>query len=116
MKLRLASLFCMLVLPVLSVGASPTTIPPPQGGPLEPNPYPSQKNSLENPPRYLAPSGPDAAARLAYWNEQAWRTIVIDHTPPPAGPSAYAEQRARTRCSRAMAIVTIAEAAYSRRP
>jgi hypothetical protein len=107
MKLCFKSLLSILLVPVLTASAGS---PPPYAGsgPLEPAPYPSQQNSQEPPRRYSAPAGPNAAARLAYWSEQSWRTIAIDHTPPPAGPSAYGEQRGRTRSSRVMAIFHIA--------
>ncbi len=75
---------------------------------LEPNPYPTQPTTHELPPRYGAPAGVDATARLAYWSEQAWRSAVFDVTPPPSGPFAFAEQRGRTRSSRVMAIFHIA--------
>jgi hypothetical protein len=106
MKLRIKPLLCILFLPVLT--ASAVSSPPPAGGPLEPAPYPSQTGTHEPPYRYAAPAGPNAAARLAWWSDQAWRAIAIDHTPPPAGPSAYGEQRGRTRSSRVMAIFHIA--------
>jgi hypothetical protein len=107
MKLRIKPLLLALILPVLAASAG-SSLPLAGSGPLEPALYPSQPNAQPNPLRYRAPSGPNAAARLAYWSEQAWRTIAIDHTPPPAGPSAYSEQRGRPRSSRVMAIFHIA--------
>jgi len=105
MKLRIKPLLFALLVPVLAASAGSS--PPYAGsGPLVP--YPSQPNSHEPPWRYAAPSSVNAAARLAYWNEQAWRTVAIDHTPPPAGPSAYPEQAGPTRSSRVMAIFHIA--------
>ena len=71
-------------------------------------PYPSQPGTTGLALRYGPPPGPDARARLAYWTDLALSTIAIDHTPPPAGPSPYAEQRGRTRTSRVMAIFHIA--------
>lgn len=106
MKSRFASLLCILLVPISTVSAG--SLPPPANPPLSPAPFPSQADAQEAPPRYPAPPGAHAAARLAYWNEQAQRTVVIDHTPPPAGPSGFGEQRGRTRSSRALAIVHIA--------
>jgi membrane-associated phospholipid phosphatase len=106
MKPRIKSLLCILLLPVLA--ASARSWAQSADGPVVPAPYPSQPDSRPNPLRYPAPSGPNAAARLAYWSEQAWRTIAIDHTPPPAGPSTYFEQAGPTRSSRVMAIFHIA--------
>jgi membrane-associated phospholipid phosphatase len=106
MKLRIKPLLCILFLPMLAATAGSST--PSAGGPLEPAPWPSQSGTHEPPWRYPAPAGANPNARLAYWSEQAWRAIAIDHTPPPTGPSAYGEQRGRTRSSRAMAIVSIA--------
>ena len=111
MTLRLKSVLFMLLVPCLVpfIGVSGAGTPPPASGPvLEPAPYPSQAGSRPVPPRFAAPPGADAHARLAYWNELALRAIALDHTPPPAGPSAYGEQRGRTRTSRVMAIVHIA--------
>jgi membrane-associated phospholipid phosphatase len=106
MKLRIKPLLFTLLLPMLaaSVGFSPAHA----GNPRPPAGYPSQPNSHEPPRRYPAPPGVNATARLAYWSEQAWRTIAIDHTPPPAGPSDDAEQSGPTRSSRVMAIFHIA--------
>jgi hypothetical protein len=107
MKLRIKPLLCILLFPVLAASAGSS--PPSAGsGPVVPAYYPSQPNSHEPPWRYAAPPGPNASARLAYWSEQAWRTIAIDHTPPPAGPSAYFEQAGPTRSSRVLAIFHIA--------
>jgi hypothetical protein len=106
MKLRIKPLLCMLFLPVLAASAGSSS--PSAGGPLDPAPWPSQSGTHELTWRYTAPTGANPNARLAYWSEQGWRTIAIDHTPPPAGPSAYSEQRGRTRSSRVMAIVHIA--------
>jgi hypothetical protein len=100
MKLRIKHLLCLLLFPLLAAHAG--------NGPLDPTAYPSQADSHAAPPRYAAPSGPNPTARLAYWSEQAWRTMAIDHTPPPAGPSVDAEQGGPTRTSRVMAIFHIA--------
>jgi hypothetical protein len=112
MKLRIKPLLCILLLPLLAIAGN---------GPLDPGTYSSQPASRPPPWRYLAPPGPNAAARLAYWSEVAWRTIAIDHTPPPAGPSVDAEQAGPTRSSRVMAIFHIAihdalNAIYKRYP
>lgn len=100
MKSRITLLLCTLLLPMLVANAG--------HGPFDPASYPSQPDSRETPPRHAAPPGPDASARLAYWSEQAWRTIAIDHTPPPAGPTVDSEQAGPTRSSRVMAIFHIA--------
>jgi hypothetical protein len=120
MKLRIKPLLCILFPIVLAAGGgfSPAYA---GNGPLDPVLYPSQPNSHEPPWRYAAPPGPNAAARLAYWSEQAWRTIAIDHTPPPAGPTVDAEQPGPTHSSRVMAIFHIAiydalNAIYKRYP
>jgi len=100
MKLPIKPLLCILLLPLAIATAG--------NGPLDPVAYPSQPDTHVAPPRYATPSGPNATARLAYWSEQAWRTMAIDHTPPPAGPTADAEQGGPTRTGRAMAIFHIA--------
>jgi hypothetical protein len=107
MKLRIKPLLLPLLLSLLAASAGS---PLAQAGtnPRPPAGYPSQPDARPNPLRYPAPSGLNATARLAYWSEQAWRTIAIDHTPPPAGPSADAEQPGPTRSSRVMAIFHIA--------
>ena len=107
MKTRIKSLLCILSVSMLTAAAADPSAP---GAPvlLEPNLYPTQPNTHELPPRYSAPAGVNATARLAYWSEQAWRSAVFDVTPPPSGPFAFAEQRGRTRSSRVMAIFHIA--------
>jgi hypothetical protein len=107
MKLRIKPLLCILLFPVLAASGG-SSLPSAGSGPVVPAYYPSQPNSHEPPWRYAVPPGPNASARLAYWSEQAWRTIAIDHTPPPAGPSAYFEQAGPTRSSRVLAIFHIA--------
>ena len=102
MTLRIKPLLFALLFPILAASAG-TWRSNADSGPLSPAYYPSQPDTHESPWRYGVPSGPNATARLAYWSEQAWRTITIDHTPPPAGPSAYAEQQGPTRTSRVMA-------------
>lgn len=106
MKVPVKTLLCLLCIPMLAASADPSV--PAAPVPLERNPYPTQPNTHELPPRYSAPAGRNAAARFAYWSEQAWRSAVFDVTPPPAGPFAFAEQRGRTRSSRVMAIFHIA--------
>jgi membrane-associated phospholipid phosphatase len=106
MKTRIKSLLCILSVSMLTAAAGPSAPAAPVL--LEPNPYPTQPNTHELPPRYSAPAGVNATARLAYWSEQAWRVAVFDVTPPPSGPFAFAEQRGRTRSSRVMAIFHIA--------
>lgn len=100
MKLRIKLLFCTLLIPMLAATAG--------HGPFDPATYPSQPDARESPSRYRAPPGPNPAARLAYWSEQAWRTIAIDHTPPPAGPTVDSEQAGPTHSSRVLAIFHIA--------
>jgi hypothetical protein len=104
MRSRIKPLLCSLFLCLLAAGAGS------QAGtnPHAPAAYPSQPNSHEPPWRYPAPAGPNAAGRLAYWSEEAWRTIAIDHTPPPAGPATAFEQAGPTRSSRVLAIFHIA--------
>lgn len=128
MKLRIKPLLCILLLPMLAASAGtpplpplPSPPPPSDDRPLDRNPYPTQEGTHELPPRYAAPNGANAKARLAYWSEQAWRSSALDVTPPPAGPSQYAEQRGRTRSSRVMAIFHLAiydavNAIYKRYP
>jgi hypothetical protein len=99
MKLRIKPLLFILLLPAL-VASAGSSLPPAAGGPVQPALYPSQADSRPPPLRYAAPPAPNAAARLAYWSELAWRTIAIDHAPPPAGPAAYIEQAGPTRSSR----------------
>ena len=106
MKTRIKSLLCVLSVSMLTAAAAPSAPATPVL--LEPNPYPTQPDTHELPPRYSAPAGVNATARLAYWSEQAWRAAVFDVTPPPSGPFAFAEQRGRTRSSRVMAIFHIA--------
>jgi len=108
MKLRLKSLLVILSMPVLASSAG--TAPPPVPFPYpvqEPAPLPSQPGTHELPLRFNAPPGPNATARLAYWNDLAMRVIGVDHAPPPAGRAAFTDQRGRTRTSRVMAIVSI---------
>jgi len=107
MKLRLKSLLCILSVSALAASADPSPVPFPY--PVqEPAPLPSQPGTRELPLRHSAPSGPDAVARLAYWNDLAMRVNGVDHAPPPAGPSATSDERGRTRTSRVMAIFSIA--------
>jgi len=119
MKMHVKSLLCILSIPILAASAGQGV--PAAPSPLDRNPYPTQPNTRELPPRYTAPPGVNPTARLAWWSEQAWRTAVYDITPPPAGPFQFAEQRGRTRSSRVMAIFHIAiydalNAIYKRTP
>lgn len=63
----------------------------------------------DTPPRFGPAGAADATARLLYWNEQALRANVVDHTMAPL-PSlrVYGEQLGPARTSRALAIVQIA--------
>ncbi|MES3020170.1 MAG: vanadium-dependent haloperoxidase [Pseudomonadota bacterium] len=71
--------------------------------------YQTQPGTRELPLRHHAPPGPNAVARLAYWNELALRAVAADHTPAFAGGALLAaEQPGPTRSSRALAIVHIA--------
>ncbi|MFC5481342.1 vanadium-dependent haloperoxidase [Massilia suwonensis] len=102
-----AVLLCLsLLVSLCGPPASAGTRPPiGDGG----QPYQTQPGTRELPPRYAAPSGPNAKARLAYWNEAALRANAVDHTPAVVGNVALeAEQLGPTRSSRATAIVHIA--------
>jgi membrane-associated phospholipid phosphatase len=104
MKSRIAWLCCWLLLSLPGPAALAGTRPP-IGGPG----YLTQPGTRELPPRYAPPAGPNARARLAYWNEVALRAIALDHTPAVVGNvELEAEQLGATRTSRAMAIVHIA--------
>ena len=102
-----SALLCLALL--VSWSAPPAfagTRPPIGGGPVT---YATQPGTQELPPRYAAPSGPNAKARLAYWNEVAQRANAVDHTPAVAGNvELEAEQLGPTRTSRVGAIVHIA--------
>jgi hypothetical protein len=84
--------------------------------------YATQPGTRELPFRHSAPAGPNATARLAWWNEAMLSANAVDHTPPLAGaPALGAEQGGPTRTSRAFAIVQIAvydalNAIYKRYP
>lgn len=105
MKSRVVLLCCWLLLSLLGPPASAGTRPP-VGDAAE---YEVQPGTRELPPRYAPPAGPNARARLAYWNEAALRAIAVDHTPGIVGGAALdAEQLGPTRTSRVMAIVHIA--------
>jgi membrane-associated phospholipid phosphatase len=127
MKMRRKLMLCILSFPALAAAGTaylpplPSPPPPYPGTVLDRNPYPTQQGTHELPPRYTAPSGVNAKARLAYWSEQAWRCATFDISPPPAGAFWYAEQKGRTRSSRVMAIFHIAiydavNAIYKRYP
>ena len=106
MKSRVALFCCWLVLALSGPAAWAGTHPPIGGGGP---PYQTQPGTGELPPRYAAPAGPNAKARLAYWHELALRANAFDHTPAVVGNVALgAEQLGPTRTSRVMAIVQIA--------
>ncbi|MBD8529732.1 MULTISPECIES: vanadium-dependent haloperoxidase [unclassified Massilia] len=110
MKPRIALLFCSLFVPLfMSIAAAQPYRPGPRppAGMAE---YLTQPGTRELPPRYQPPAGPNAKARLAYWNEVALRAIAVDHTPPyaGAGPALMPEQLGPTRTSRVLAIVQLA--------
>ena len=106
MKACIALLCCWLLSTLPAAPASAGTHPPTGGGGP---PYQTQPGTRELPPRYAPPPGPNAALRLAYWNEVALRSIAVDHTPGlPGTLSLGAEQLGPTRSSRVMAIVQIA--------
>ncbi|MGX4642831.1 vanadium-dependent haloperoxidase [Massilia sp. SYSU DXS3249] len=101
----LCSQFCWCVLVSLCMAPASADSHPPIGGPT----YQTQPGTRELPPRYTPPAGPNARARLAYWNEVAQRAIAVDHTPAVVGNVVQrAQQLGPTRTSRAMAIVHIA--------
>jgi membrane-associated phospholipid phosphatase len=105
MKSRIALLCCCLLVSLFGPPASAGTQPPIGGGPV----YRTQPGTHELPPRYAPPPGPNASARLAYWNDVAQRAIALDHTPAVVGNvELEAEQLGPTRTSRVMAIVQIA--------
>jgi hypothetical protein len=98
-------LCCSLLAAVLAPPASAGHPPPIGGGPV----YRTQAGTGELPPRYALPSGPNAGARIAFWNEAALRANAFDHAPVVfAGAALGAEQLGPTRTSRAMAIVQLA--------
>ena len=101
------SLFCCsLFISLVGPPAAAGTRPPIGGGTVV---YQTQPGTLELPPRYTAPTGANAKARLAWWNEAAQRAIAFDHTPAVVGNvELEAEQLGPTRTSRVMAIFHIA--------
>lgn len=104
MKSR-AALLCFSILVFLVGPPAFADSRPPVGWPD----YQTQPNTRELPPRYAPPSGPNARARLAYWNEVALRANALDHTRAVVGNvTLEAEQLGPTRTSRAMAIVHLA--------
>jgi membrane-associated phospholipid phosphatase len=109
MTSRRDALFCLLCAPALAP-AAPSVIPlGSHGGPVPGPGYRTQPGTTELPPRHRAPAGPNAALRLAYWNEAGLRAIAFDATPPyPGQPPVAFDQLGPTRASRAMAIVHIA--------
>ncbi|MDB5746799.1 MAG: chloroperoxidase [Massilia sp.] len=102
----LCSSFCyFLMASLLGPPASAGSQPPVGTG----SAYQTQPGTRELPPRYMPPPGPNARARLAYWNEAALRANALDHTPTLVGNvTLEAEQLGPTRTSRVMAIVQIA--------
>jgi hypothetical protein len=71
--------------------------------------YRTQPGTTQLPPRYGPPRGPNAAQRLAYWNEAGLRAIAFDAAQPyPGQPPSGTDELGPTRASRAMAIVHIA--------
>jgi membrane-associated phospholipid phosphatase len=120
MKSRVGFLFCILLVTAFARGTEPATPAHALGVHPALEYYRTQPGTAELPPRYQAPAGPDARARLAYWNEVALRAVAVDHTPSPTGPAAP-EQLGPTRSSRALAIVHLAihdalNAIYRRQP
>jgi membrane-associated phospholipid phosphatase len=107
MKSRVGFLFCILLVSVCARATEPTTPAHSLGAHHALEYYRTQPGTAELPPRYQAPAGPDARARLAYWNEAALRAVAVDHSPSAAGAAAP-EQLGPTRTSRALAIVHIA--------
>jgi membrane-associated phospholipid phosphatase len=105
MTSRRKLLLCTLLVPVLP--ASATSTPPFTGSPGSLN-YRVQPGTQESPPRYSPPSGANASARLAYWNEIALRTMATDYALPGPGLPPLPEQPGPTRTSRVMAIVQLA--------
>jgi hypothetical protein len=109
MRMRTGTLSCILLISILAAGIAPPSragLPTP---PATPPTYQTQPGTHELPPRYTAPNGPAPAARIAYWNEVALRTIAVDHAPPfTGGATIVAEQLGPTRTSRLMAIVQLA--------
>ena len=86
---------------LMFIGAAAQPGAPPQ--------YLTQPGTRELPPRYQPPPGPNAKARLAYWNEIALCADALDHTPAitalnPGSP----DQLGPARSSRALAIVHLA--------
>jgi len=105
MKSRAVLLCCLMLMSLFGPPASAGSHPPIGGGPD----YRVQPGTRELPPRYAAPPGPNARARLAYWNEVALRANAVDHVPSIVDNAALAaEQLGPTRTSRVMAIVQIA--------
>ncbi|MFC5550765.1 vanadium-dependent haloperoxidase [Massilia aerilata] len=109
MKSRIGVPFCMLLFSILAASATLTARAGAPRPPVTSPTYETQPGTRELPPRYAPPAGPAPAARLAYWNEVALRTIAVDHTPPfTGGATVVAEQLGPTRTSRLMAIVQLA--------
>jgi membrane-associated phospholipid phosphatase len=109
MTSRRDSLSYLLLMPVLA-SASPAMGQTQSGHPsTTPPAYRTQSGTVELPPRYLPPPGPDARLRLAYWNEVALSALARDTTPPFPGQTLKpAAQAGPTRATRAMAIVQLA--------
>ena len=118
MKPGIMLLTCTILVNLLASNADAG----PRRLPGNPPGYATQPGTSELPFRHNAPPGPNATARLAWWNEAMLSANAVDHTPPLAGASAVgAEQGGPTRTSRAFAIVQIAvydalNAIYKRSP
>ncbi|VXC65997.1 vanadium-dependent haloperoxidase [Massilia sp. 9I] len=107
MTSRIRILLCALLVPTLAASApQPASFSTPPPMPVQ---YLTQPDSQEPPWRYAAPGGPNALARLAWWNELAQRVQGYDHAPPTSPTENWQpEQMGRTRVSRVFAIVHIA--------
>lgn len=108
MTSRRASLCYMLLTPMLASAPRPL-LAGVHHQPLPGPGYRTQPGTTELPPRHSPPPGPNAALRLAYWNEAGLRAIAFDSTPPfPGQPPVSFDELGPTRASRAMAIMHIA--------
>jgi len=108
MKSRVGLLFGILLIHVLARGGE--ALPAHQSFGAHPalEHYRTQPGTRQLPPRYNPPPGPNASARLAYWNEVALTAVAVDDTPSLSGPAFAPEQLGPTRSSRALAIVHLA--------
>jgi hypothetical protein len=109
MTLRIRTLFCGLLLPLLASAAAARQQATGVPTPAPPVTYQTQAGTDEMPARHAAPPGPQPALRLAYWNERALRLQGYDHAPGAYGAGDIAfEQVGPTHTSRLLAIVHIA--------